>query len=93
MLNIKPNKQERDELAQTRGDDLGKGLPDSKGGQFGEFDETGTGTDLTLEWDSNDPDLHMHQIDLSQTNELAKSAVDKDETFYRYFREAGLPDA
>jgi len=32
-------------------------------GQFGELDETGFGTDLTLEWDSNDPDLHSRQVD------------------------------
>lgn len=67
-------------------------------GRFGEYDETGVGTDLTLEWDSNDPDLHDHMRQVATVKELAKTGKwiisrKDDEDRYRYFNEAGLPDA
>ena len=83
MLNIQPNKQ-----GQARQEP-----PISTGNRFGEFDDSGTGTDLTLEWDSNDPDLHTHLAEAGPVDEFAKSGSDNDEDYYRYFKEAGLPDA
>jgi hypothetical protein len=62
-------------------------------GRFGEFDETGTGTDLTLEWDSNDPDLHARTAETSREAVPGLKATTDDSDRYRHFREAGLPDA
>ena len=81
MFDTNPNKQGQDELEQPE-----------KGTQFGELDDSGIGTDLTLEWDSNDPDLHKHLREESQADEPAKSRKDNEEDYYRYFKEAGLPD-
>jgi hypothetical protein len=67
-------------------------------GQFGEYDATGVGTDLTLEWDSNDPDLHAHMREFAPANELTAqrswiASTSDDEDRYRHFHEAGIPDA
>jgi len=67
-------------------------------GRFGEYDESGVGTDLTLEWDSNDPDLHNHMRQVATAKAISKTdkwivAKKDDEERYRYFDEAGLPDA
>lgn len=51
---------------------------------FGEFDETGVGPDLTLEWDSVDPDLHARLEEL-----VAAVAAEPD----WYDPERGIPDA
>jgi hypothetical protein len=79
MLDIKRNGYERIEPLQP------KPAPQAREPWFGEFDDTGIGADLTLEWDSTDPDLHSHQTQPSQTE-------DEGEDYYRYYREAGLPD-
>lgn len=68
------------------------------GGLFGEFDDTGVGTDLTLEWDSSDPDLHAHMREVVTADELAETrpwivSTSDEEDRFRHFREAGLPDA
>jgi hypothetical protein len=61
--------------------------------RFGEFDDTGTGTDLTLEWDSNDPELHDHLAQMGQSNEWVEPRSEGEGDYYRYFNEAGLPAA
>jgi hypothetical protein len=71
--------------------------PLTRGGQFGEFDETGLGTDLTLEWNSSDPNLHAHMSEEAPANELPDTRKwivwSDEEDRYRHFNEAGLPDA
>jgi hypothetical protein len=56
-------------------------------GQFGELDETEIGTDLTLEWDSNDPDLHAHLA------ESVQEGKDDAADFGWNVDEMGIPDA
>ena len=82
MLNINLNELEQAEVTRP-----------TRGSQFGEYDDTDIGTDLTLEWDSNDPNLHEHLIEARQASEQAKRKSAADEEYYRYFKEAGLPDA
>jgi len=84
MLDTKRTIQEQMEPAQPQ---LGRVS------RFGEFDDTSTGTDLTLEWDSNDPELHDHLAQMAQSNERAEPRSEGEEDYYRYFNEAGLPDA
>ena len=64
----------------------GRGVP-STAGRFGDFDATNTGTDLTLEWDSNDPDLHMHLAEAAGADE-----GDKEGSGWNV-EEWGIPDA
>ncbi len=51
-------------------------------GRFGDFDATNTGADLTLEWDSNDPDLHtcVEVGDQSIQDEAAASEWEVEES-------------
>lgn len=67
--------------------DTGKQLAGGHAGQFGEFDESGIGTDLTLEWDSTDPDLHAHLRQADQTDE------DDAENHSWHRDDMGIPDA
>jgi hypothetical protein len=64
----------------------------ARAGQFGELDETDLrpssfGTDLTLEWDSNDPNLHAHLVESVQEgkDDATDSGWNVDEM--------GIPDA
>jgi len=56
-------------------------------GQFGELDETDIGTDLTLECDSNDPDLHVHVA-----KSVQEGKDDPEDTGWNV-DEMGIPDA
>jgi hypothetical protein len=57
-------------------------------GRFGEFDNTGIGADLTLEWDSSDPDLHSHLM-----NWRSQEGENEIEDLGWDWKEAGIPDA